>query len=48
MLLDLCKERAQTLVELKASIDGILDTPSLYDNKGVNKFIKEDTSAIFN
>jgi len=46
MILDLCKERAQTLVELKASIDGILDTPSLYDDKGVNKFVKEDTLPI--
>lgn len=43
MILDLCKERAQTLVELKASIDAILDTPSLYEDKGVHKFIKEDT-----
>lgn len=43
MILDLCKERAQTLVELKASIDAILDTPSLYEDKGVHKFVKEDT-----
>lgn len=46
MLLDLCKERAQTLVELKASIDGILDNSSLYEDKGVHKFIKEDTIAM--
>ena len=46
MILDLCKERAQTLVELKLSIDGILELPTSYDNKGVNKFIKEDTIAI--
>lgn len=46
MILDLCKERAQTLVELKLSIDGILELPTSYDNKGINKFIKEDTIAI--
>ena len=43
MVLDLCKERANTLVELKNSIDGILDIPSSYDKKGVKKFIKETT-----
>ena len=43
MILDLCKERAQTLVELKESIEKILDTPTSYDAKGVKKFIKEDT-----
>ncbi|MDX9796688.1 MAG: glutamate--tRNA ligase [Arcobacteraceae bacterium] len=48
MILDLCKERVQTLVELKASIDGILDTPTSYEDKGVNKFVKEDTLAILN
>lgn len=46
IILDLCKERAQTLVELKASINSILDTPSLYEDKGVNKFIKENTIEI--
>ncbi len=46
MILDLCKERAQTLVELKASIDGILDIPTSYEDKGVNKFVKEDTLAM--
>lgn len=43
MILDLCKERAQTLVELKVAIDGILDVPTSYEDKGVHKFIKEDT-----
>ncbi len=43
MVLDLCKERANTLVELKTSIDSILDVPSSYDKKGVKKFIKETT-----
>lgn len=46
MILDLCKERAQTLVELKASIDNILSTPTSYDNKGTKKFIKEGTAAM--
>ncbi|NQY19778.1 MAG: glutamate--tRNA ligase [Campylobacteraceae bacterium] len=43
MILDLCKERAQTLVELKASIDNLLDTPLDYDKKGSKKFVKENT-----
>ena len=43
MILDLSKERAQTLVELKASIMLILDTPSDYESKGVSKFVKDDT-----
>lgn len=46
MLLDLCKERAQTLIELKASIDGILKQPIAYEDKGVNKFIKQDTNEM--
>ncbi len=43
MLLDLCKDRANTLLELKAAIDNILAIPSSYDKKGVKKFIKETT-----
>ena len=46
ILLDLCKERAQTLVELKEAIENILSVPSTYDKKGVKKFIKEDTPKI--
>lgn len=46
MLLDLCKERAQTLVELNEAIANILDEPMSYDSKGVKKFIKEDTIKI--
>jgi glutamyl-tRNA synthetase len=46
MLLDLCKDRANTLVELKASIDNILIVPTQYDKKGVKKFIKEDTISM--
>jgi len=48
MLLDLCKERANTLLELKDAISNILDIPTSYDNKGVKKFIKEDTIAMLN
>ncbi|MGK0256027.1 MAG: glutamyl-tRNA synthetase [Arcobacteraceae bacterium] len=43
MVLDLCKERANTLVELKAAIDNILNVPTSYEAKGSRKFIKEDT-----
>ncbi|WP_428023379.1 glutamate--tRNA ligase [Arcobacter sp.] len=43
MLLDLTKERAQTLVELKDAINVILDTPTEYEEKGVNKFVKDET-----
>jgi len=43
MILDLCKERAETLVELKNAIENILVRPTSYDPKGVKKFIKEDT-----
>ncbi|WP_419770866.1 MAG: glutamate--tRNA ligase [Candidatus Marinarcus sp.] len=46
MILDLCKERAQTLVELKSAIDNILEVPTSYEAKGVNKFVKEDTCAM--
>ena len=43
MLLDLTKERAQTLVELKEAINVILETPSEYEAKGVKKFVKDET-----
>ena len=48
MVLDLCKERANTLVELKEAIDNILEVPSSYDQKGVKKFIKETTQDMLN
>jgi glutamyl-tRNA synthetase len=48
MLLDLCKERANTLIELKTSIENILLTPTSYDKKGVKKFIKENTIDMLN
>ncbi len=43
MLLDLCKERAQTLIELKDAIENILNTPTEYEAKGSKKFVKEGT-----
>ncbi len=46
MILDLCKERANTLLELKNAIENILTTPTSYENKGVKKFIKEDTVSM--
>ncbi len=46
MLLDLSKERAQTLVELKDAINKILDTPTTYEAKGSKKFVKENTIKI--
>ncbi|MEW6551960.1 MAG: glutamate--tRNA ligase [Campylobacterota bacterium] len=42
MLLDLCKERAGTMLELKNSIELIVNTPSSYDEAGVKKFITDD------
>jgi glutamyl-tRNA synthetase len=48
MVLDLIKERASTLVELKNGIETILATPQSYDKKGVKKFIKENTIDILN
>lgn len=43
MILDLCKERAQTLIELKDAISNILEVPSEYEAKGSKKFVKEGT-----
>lgn len=43
MILDLSKERAQTIIELKESIEKILVAPTSYESKGTKKFIKEDT-----
>jgi glutamyl-tRNA synthetase len=48
MILDLCKERANTLIELKDAISNILDVPTSYEPKGVKKFIKEDTIDMLN
>jgi len=43
MVLDLCKERANTLVELKNAINNILAVPTSYEAKGSKKFVKEGT-----
>lgn len=43
MILDLCKERANTLIELKDAITNILDVPTSYEAKGAKKFVKEGT-----
>lgn len=48
MILDLSKERAQTLIELKNAITNILDVPSEYEAKGSKKFVKEQTPEILN
>ncbi|MCT7583943.1 glutamate--tRNA ligase [Aliarcobacter butzleri] len=45
-ILDLAKQRAQTLVELKKSITDIIDVPTSYEESGVRKFIKEDTKEL--
>jgi len=45
-LLNLAKLRANTLLELKKSIENILNIPKHYDEAGVKKFIKEDTKDI--
>ena len=42
-LLDLAKQRAQTIVELKKAITDIIDIPTSYEEAGVKKFVKEDT-----
>lgn len=43
MILDLCKERAQTIIELKDTISNILEVPTKYESKGSKKFVKEGT-----
>lgn len=45
-ILDLAKQRAQTLVELKKSITDIIDVPTSYEESGVKKFMKEDTKEL--
>ena len=43
MLLDLCKERAQTIVELKNAVEKFVNKPTTYEKKGSKKFVKEGT-----
>ena len=45
-ILELSKQRAQTLIELKDAINVILQNPTFYEEKGVKKFIQENTPLI--
>jgi glutamyl-tRNA synthetase len=45
-IVELCKTRVKTVVELKDSIDIILNPPKEYNKKGIKKFIKSDTIEI--
>ena len=47
-ILNLSKQRANTLIELKKSILDIKDEPKEYEEAGVKKFIKEDTQEVLN
>ena len=47
-LLNLAKQRANTLIELKDSVLNILNVPSSYEKKGSKKFIKEGTVSMLN
>jgi len=47
-LLNLSKQRANTLIELKDSALSIINTPLSYDKKGSKKFIKENTISMLN
>ena len=42
-LLEISKDRANTLIQLKDAIKKIIDIPSEYEKKGVKKFVKENT-----
>ncbi|OUR72330.1 glutamate--tRNA ligase [Arcobacter sp. 31_11_sub10_T18] len=48
LLLDLCKDRAQTLVELKTAIEKFVNKPTTYEKKGSKKFVKEGTFEMLN
>ena len=47
-LLDLSKQRANTLIELKDAALNILNKPQSYEKKGSKKFIKEGTIDMLN
>ncbi|TLT00510.1 glutamate--tRNA ligase [Aliarcobacter cibarius] len=47
-ILNLSKQRANTLIELKKSILDIKNEPKEYEEAGVKKFIKEDTQEVLN
>jgi len=46
ILLDVVKERAKTVSELAELVRSILDTPTAYDDKAVNKAFKEDSFTV--
>jgi glutamyl-tRNA synthetase len=48
MLLDLSKERANTILELKDAILNITNVPTSYEAKGTKKFVKEGTIEMLN
>ncbi|NQY95212.1 MAG: glutamate--tRNA ligase [Campylobacteraceae bacterium] len=48
LLLNLCKDRAQTIVELKVAIEKFVNKPSSYEKKGSKKFIKDGTFEMLN
>jgi glutamyl-tRNA synthetase len=43
LLLSVCKDRAETLIDLKDAIKTIITPPRDFEPKGVKKFIKRDT-----
>ena len=45
-ILNLAKQRANTLLELKKSILDIKNSPNEYEEAGVKKFVKDDTNSI--
>ncbi len=47
-ILDLAKQRAQTLIELKNAVNTILEVPTSYEAKGSKKFVKEGTIEMLN
>ena len=47
-ILDLSKQRAQTILELKTAVNTILEVPTAYEAKGSKKFVKEGTIEMLN
>ena len=47
-LLNLAKQRANTLIELKNAIVNITNIPTQYEKKGTKKFVKENTNNMLN
>ena len=46
-ILNLAKQRANTLLELKKSILDIKNSPNEYEEAGVKKLVKDDTKSIW-